>query len=219
MISLGLWLRSREKKIEYYDQIKLNKEKSHKEMKYNPSPIRWIRFYNRKFKVLGEFYLGFREIEKGKREQKTTREWSEEEIRNWEIYNLKKQITGEKTPKYIAHKFSIQRNNFWGLFYYGEVEDLVLFRSEFVQTKADTIRIHEDRGLIFRDHLLVTTKHEAITLTSDETERLLGDHLVNSRGQQMKDFSRIRTDYAHKELMRDKDSEAEEKKERGKQHG
>jgi hypothetical protein len=60
---------------------------------------------------------------------------------------------------------------------------------------------------------------EMVDIVDDTTERLMSDHYVDSRGQQMKDFSRIRTDYAHEEKMKDKDIEVEDRKEKGKRHG
>jgi hypothetical protein len=217
-LALGFYIKSKKKKIEYYSQIEENKKLLTKELEYNPPDFKWIAHFDKKYKVLGQSYLGFTPHEKAKQEQRTTREWTIQEVRDWEIFKLKQKVTQMKSPKHIAYKFLIQRKNFIG-FFYGDKEVLILFRGEFTQTRVDTIRIHSDKHLIYRKGMLTSQRMEMVDIVDDTTERLMSDHYVDSRGQQMKDFSRIRTDYAHEEKMKDKDIEVEDRKEKGKRHG
>jgi predicted nucleotidyltransferase len=57
--------------------------------------------------------------------------------------------------------------------------------------------------------------YKMISVTREDTERLMGDHKVNAAGYQQKDFSRIRSDFSHEELMKEKDAEIEKAKKKG----
>lgn len=218
IIVINLLIKNKKDKIEYYSQIKENKRIMTKELEYNPPDFKWLRHFEKKYKIIGQSYVGFTEHEKPELKQRTNKEWTSTEIRSLEIQKLKEKITNETRPKYIAYKFLIQRSNFLGI-YFGEKEIVVLFKDEFTQTKKDTIRLHSDRHLIYRKGMLVSQSMEMIEVVDDNTERIMADHHVDARGQQMKDFSRIRTDYSHEEKMKDKDIEVEEKKEKGKRFG
>lgn len=205
---------------QYWDQIKHSFKRVQRELEYNPSPINFIRHFEAKYKVLGHCFVGIIRHKDPEIKQKITHKFTIKDIRDLEIQAMKDNITNKKTPDYIANKFLIQRKSIlFNLFYFGEKEVVIILDKELTQIKSDTLRIDDPRSLIWRKGFLCTQSQESLSIVDEMHERIMSDHHVDSRGQQMKDFSRIRSDYAHQEKMKDKDIEIEEKKERTRRMG
>lgn len=203
---------------QYWDQIKYTFERIKRELKYSQSPIKFIRHFEAKYRVRGHCFVGVIMSKKPEVKQKVTHKYTVKDIRDLEMEAMKNNIKNAKEPDFIAHKYLVQRNNFMG-FYYGEKDILIILDKELTQIKSNTIRIDDPRSLIWRKGFLCTQSPEALSIVDEMHERVMSDHHVDSRGQQMKDFSRIRTDFAHEEKMKDKDIELEEKKEKTRRFG
>jgi hypothetical protein len=205
-------------KIEYYNQIEENKKLGIKELEYNPTEIKWIYHVDRKYKVYGELFLGYIDQPKAEIRQQIGREFTQQEVRDKLLEQLNEKLKKIYEPEYVAHVFAVRRKNIFNILYFGEKDQILLMNNEFSRIKVNAIRINGNARLIYRDGFIVTTDPHMINITSDRSERLSKDHLINATGQQQKDFSRIRTDYAHEENMKEKDAEIEKEKKKGGGH-
>jgi hypothetical protein len=214
-----LWVKaSRKAKIEYYSQIEENKKLGIKELEYNPTEIKWIYHVDRKYKVYGELFLGYIDQPKPMIKQQIAKEYSQQEVRDILLEQLKEKLKVTYEPQYIAHVFAVRRKNIFNWLFFGEKDQVLLMNNEYTRVKVNAIRINGNARLIYRDGFIVTTEPHMINIVSDRTERLSKDHLINATGQQQKDFSRIRTDYAHEEVVKEKEAEIEKEKRKGGGH-
>lgn len=195
-----------------------------KELSFNPPIFKFMKHRGQIYKIIGHSWLGFAEIPTQETKQLHYKEYTEKDLRDLEIKNLKRTLLGEQPlkPKYIAHNFMIKKNTinlvlfkFWT----GEEEIITLLNDEFRIDKHGIVRVNDEVNIIYRDGILCSTDFKLTEVTTDRSERLMKDLTINATGQQQKDFSRIRTDYSHVEVMKEKDIEAEEKKEQAKRYG
>lgn len=212
----------KKEKIEYYNQSKINKKRSIEELEWNPTKIKHLKHLNKYYKVYGQIHAIYKKQIEPEIKQQIWKEYSQTEIRQFKIEAIKKTVKGEKVPSIEAFRFSVRRKYFnFVLFklYYGEKEVLFIECQDITQTKIKELRIHEYVNLIWRDNFITPLKSEWIEIVSDMQERLMTDNKVNAMGQQQKDFSRIRTDYAHNIDKMDKEINYEKEKEKGRRHG
>lgn len=203
------------RKVQYHDEIEQIKKIKFKELEFNPTPIKKLLYYNKKWRVYGEIIQAFFKGTEAQIKQPIGKELTAEEIKNKQLEHLKDEILKRPKADFYTHEFLIRRKNFLGVFF-GEREVVKVFDTDFKQIKADTIRFNEKSfSLHYRDGRLERLDYEMISVTRDDTERLMSDNKVNAMGYQQKDFSRIRTDYSHDELMKDKEKEIEESKKKG----
>jgi len=90
LIARNLKLKSMKPK--YHDQVKANKELAIKELELNPTPIKWFKYYDQVWRVYGEIYKVVIEVPKLELKQRITREFTREELINYELEHLKKEI-------------------------------------------------------------------------------------------------------------------------------
>ena len=209
---------NKKNKIEYYNQVEENKKLGIKELEYNPTEIKWIYHVDRRYKVYGELFLGYIDQPKPEFRQQIAKEYTQQEIRDKLLEQLKEKLKKTYEPEYVAHVFAVKRKNIFNLLFFGEKDQLLLTNNEFTRIKENAVRINGNARLIYRDGFIVTTDPHMINIVSDRSERLSKDHLINATGQQQKDFSRIRTDYAHEENMKEKEAEIEKEKKKGGGH-
>jgi hypothetical protein len=214
-----LWLDKKKSKVQYYSQIEVNKTVKHNELEFNPSEIKYIKHRDKKYKVLGHIIRGYFKAEKPELKQGTARRLTEREIMNLELEAIKSQIGDNPAPEYIVHEFLVKRKQFLGPIYTGDKEIIKIKHGRFTRPKKGTIRFNEDVWLIYRKGFFVEADFDMINIVAEDTERIMKDLEIDARGQQQKDFSRIRSDYAHVETMKDKDIEVEKEKEKGRRFG
>lgn len=190
----------------------------------NPPLYKFIHHRGRTYKILGHSYLGFIKNPEFKAEQRVFKELTDRDLRDMEVNNLKRRLLGQDPLKaeFVGHNFLIKRGcldlvifKFWT----GEPEILTLINDEFKFDKKGNIHINDEVNIVYRDGFFCSTDPKMIEVVTDRTERLMKDLTINATGQQQKDFSRIRTDYAHIDRMKEKDIEAEEKKDKAKRYG
>ncbi len=171
---------SKLKKPKYHNQVKANKELATKELGLNPTPIQKVKYYDQIWKVVGETYKVVIEIPKAKITQRITREFSRNELINFEIEHLKKHIKGdEREINLIEHRLAVKTNNIFkhitlnwiNWFYIGEAQILKLGNNDFYQIKSDTLRINENVRIVWRDGFLSPLKPDMISSVREDTER------------------------------------------------
>jgi hypothetical protein len=215
---LKMYLDKVKNKVEYHDQIKENKQLMIKELKFNPTPIKKIQYLEKEFGVYGEIIQGYFKPTKKELKQRIEREFNVREIKQFQWEKVEDDIHAKREPDFIIHTFLVKSKKFWIFGYTGEFDILRVFNNEFHKIKTNTLRVNQDISLLYRDGMIVSYDPRMIKPVADTTERLMGDLKVNAQGQQQKDFSRIRTDYAHTLDMKEKDIEADEKKEQVKKY-
>lgn len=225
VVIILLWIKlGKKEEIEYFDQIKQNMDLTVKELEYNPTEIKFMKHLDKTYRVYGEFFEARVKDLEDEKKQVTFRKYTKDELRGFEIKNLRNKILGKKGLKVEieSHEFLVRRNYFNTYLlkiYHGEKDLIILKVGDFKKIKEDTIKVNDIVRLVYRDGFYVNSCPTMIPVISERTQRLMINHQINAVGQQQKDFSRIRSDWAHKELMKDKEIEAEEKKDKSKRHG
>jgi len=203
---------SRRKGLKYHSQIKENKEIFTKELEMNPTEIRWLVYKDRIFKVVGERWLGRVQVEKVQPKQSVHYELTDLDIKQKQLETIKSKIKDFAEPETIAHKFLV-KVKYLDLkvyrLYLGKSEIVYLQPTDFNQADSVTMRINDRVRLMYEKGVYIPMRPKMIDLVSEETERVMKDLEIDARGKQQKDFSRIDLNYAHKEVMKDKDIEAE----------
>jgi hypothetical protein len=215
LLVLHFWSKSKKEEIKYYDQIKVNKKLSIGELEFNPTEIKTIRRGKKKWSCIGEIIQAYIRHEDPQIKQQMTRAYTIQEIRDMKASKLRDHLLNKPKPDFYVHTFAVKKKRFLTI-PFGQAETIKLFNDEFTRIKPNQIRIHDNVWLIYRDGFYCSYKYEMIGVVSDKTERLLGDLKVSGLGQQQKDFSRIRTDYAHTLDIKEKDIEAEKEKDKAK---
>lgn len=219
-IILASWLKRKERKIVYLNQVAENLKLGKRELQWNPTNIRFIVHRDKYYRVYGRIILGFRDHPKEEPEQTQQHENTPEQIREYEVERIKAVAKDENKPLVIASWFLVRRKSvgikFLRLFF-GEIDQIAVeHETDYTRPKEKVIRFHDDVVLIYRDGFFVKAKREFINIVTERTERLMKDHLINAVGQQQKDFSRVKSEWSHEELMVDKQADLEDKKEKGK---
>lgn len=203
----------------FYSQVQENRKIKFKELEFNPTQIKKMIYKNKVYGVYGLIIRSYFRREKPKIKQETTKEYSTKEVKYLEFQNLKDTVLEKIKPDYITYEFLVKRKQFLGNIFYGDKEVIRLLSTDCEFIKTDTVKINDDVFLIYKEGFYQKAEWDTLQALADDTERLMGDLKVDSVGLQQKDFSRIRTDYAHSEVMKDKEIEAEEKKDKAKRHG
>lgn len=234
-ILINKLLKDKKRKIEYWNQIKENKERLEDELKWNNTEIKYILHNNKAYKVYGETWERSISFEESRPKELVKREQTKDELLNWNIKSMKDQILqyqnrmplnakiedlkdeikGNQIRPIEMHGFLVKRKYLDLVFfkiYLGKTESLYIERKDFWFIKNDVIRLNSQIRLMFRDGQLVKFGSQMIETTTERTERLMKDHTINAVGFQQKDFSRIDSHFAHQELMKDKDIEEEKEK-------
>ena len=220
-----LWIKVGKKpKVEFYNQIEENLKTTVKELEYNPTEIKFMKHLDKTYRVYGEYYGAVVSHPEAEIKQTVSGRYTREELREFDIKNLRQKILGKEQIKVdiLEHEFLVRRKFFDLIlfkFYHGEKDLLILRVNDFKKIKDNTIKVNDNVRFVYRNGFYVNSDAKFIPIISEKTERLMSDHRINAVGLQQKDFSRIRSDWANKELMKDKDIEAEEKKDRAKKHG
>lgn len=217
---LGIYILSslsKKRKIEYYDQVKENKKIWAYELEWNPSEFTEIIHRNNRYKIYGERFIGRVELNVEPPKERQDREFTEKEIANYKLEKIKAKLKGLQEPEIIIHKFLVKSKNFMNFFWHGEYGIIAVEPNDFYPLKkGNKIRLHDSLRLMYEKGMLIPLRPNMIDFVSEETERVMKDLEISGRGQQQKDFSRIRSDYAHQEVMKEKDIEAEKEKEKAK---
>lgn len=216
IVVIGLLIK-RKGKIEYHDQIKENKKLWGYELEFNPSEFSGIIHGKNRYKIYGERIIGRVAVAIKEPSQKMEREFTEKEIANFKLEQIKAQIKGLPQPEIVIHKFLVKRKSFL-FFFYGDFDIIAVEPSDFTVSlrKKNFLRFNDNLRLMYEKGMLIPLRINMVDFVSEETERVMKDLEISGRGQQQKDFSRIRSDYAHQEVMKEKDIEAEEKKDKAK---
>ena len=209
------FLISKQKGLKYHDQIKENKETFTKELELNPTEIKFMQYKDRVFKVLGERWIGRISVEKPKIKQNIRQEISELDIKEQQLKMILSKIKDYEEPETIAHKFLV-KTKYLDLkvfrLYLGKPEIIYLQPNDFNQVDSVTMRINDRVRLMYERGVYIPMRPKMIDLVSEETERVMKDLGVNATGKQTKDLSRLEIPFSQKEIMKEKDIEAEKEK-------
>lgn len=200
----------------------MNREKSEHELMWNPSTIKFMKHHNKIYRIYGEIFCLYKTQKDTSVKQSTWREYEQVELRKKKLQDIQRTINDKEIPEIEAYRFLVRRkhiNLYLTRLYLGQKETLFIEAGDFNFIKSDTIKLHDTVRIIWRDGFLTKMKPEFIEIVTEQTERLMKDHTINAVGQQQKDFSRVRTDYAHQLDVKETDIKAEEKKEKAKRHG
>lgn len=212
----------RDKKPTFFDQIATNKEKSEEELMWNPTQLKYIKHLDKSYKVYGEIFCIFKKQEESKVKQRVWSEYDHMELRKKRMEDIQATIKKKEAKKIDAYRFLVRRK-YLDLFlvkvFFGKKETLYVESGDFVYIRRDTIKLDDNMRFIWRQGFLTKMRPEFIEIVTDQTERLMKDHSINAMGQQQKDFSRVRTDWAHQMDMKETEIKADEKKEKAKKHG
>jgi hypothetical protein len=168
---------------------------------------------------LGELWFSYDKNPLLELRQMIQKSFNDSEIKLKQYNLMKEYITNPvKKDLKVGHIFLVRYGmfSFLGL---GKKEMFFLRNEELNLVKTDTIRLNDAVRVMYDNGVKVTTHQDMLGVVTDMTYRLMSDNIINALGQQQKDFSRIRTDYAHDEVMKDKDIEASKEEKKAKTHG
>ncbi|OGY23288.1 MAG: hypothetical protein A2172_03730 [Candidatus Woykebacteria bacterium RBG_13_40_15] len=223
-VALYFYNKWKKNQIQYHDQIAENKRIWTEEMELNRTEIKKLVYKDRVFQVLGERWIGRSHIEIPKIGERVEREYKEFELKQLQFESIRNKIKGMKTPEIVAHKFLV-RTKYLDLkifsLYFGEKNIIYLDMDDFSLSKkrADTAIINDSLRLMYEKGVYIPMRVGMVDIVSEETERVMKDLEINARGNQQKDFSRIRSDFAHSEVMKEKDIEQEKEKKKATSYG
>ncbi len=222
IVALIFIILKKDKKPIFFDQVTENKERSEQELMWNPTPLRFIKHLNKSYRVYGEIFCVFKKQLDSEVKQQTWKEFDMLELRKKKLEDIKRTIKKEEVPKIEAYRFLVRRKYlelYLTKIFYGKKETLFIEAGDFRYIKKDTIKLDDNLRVVWRQGFYTKMKPEFIEIVTDMTERFMKDHTINAVGQQQKDFSRVKTDYAHSMDMKETDIKAEEKKDKAKRHG
>lgn len=177
-----------------------------------------MKYKGKKWTVGGEIIRAWYRRVKPEITQRAEKIFTSHEIRNFELDKLKAEILNQKKPDYITYDFLVRKGAFLGI-PSGEKAGIILKNGSFKRTKFNTIEVNGTVNLIYYKGFYIDFDFDLLNVIADDTQRFTKDLEVDASGQQQKDFSRIRTDYSHDELMKDKDIEAEKEKDKARRFG
>lgn len=218
-ILVGLYIKYQKlKKIQYYSQIEVNRELKFKELQYNPTDIKYIKYKGKKWVVYGELIRGWYRRQQQEIKQQARKIYTPEEIKNLEYEAIKIEAIGKKPPDYITHDFLVRKGNLLGMGI-GEKAGILIKHEDFVRDKFNTITVNQGVTLVYYNGFYVNFDFDLMNVMADDAQRFMSDHRIDGSGYQMKDFSRIRSDWSHDEVMKDKEIDAEKEKDKGRRFG
>lgn len=214
LILVVLLIAKSKKKPQYYNQIKDNKKNFILENSFNPTRIKYIKRLNRTWRVYDCRSEGRIPKVPAEKKEKVTKEWTPIEIKDMEYEKLKSAIKGTPEPEITKYSFTIRMKDFLKLFWYGDKEILELQPDDFTQKKESIIKLNDTIDIVYFKGKFMPMRPTMLDTCTEDSIRVQRDLEVNASGHQEHEMSRIKTEFAHAEVMKEKEIEYEKEKKR-----